>query len=66
MKLAHWLIGAAGTVGFDAFTAPAGALKLHAIERKENEIEPLLRELRRLSERIVVASAGPEMGRRES
>ena len=66
VKLAHWLKGAAGTVGFDAFTAPAEALKLHAIGRKENEIEASLRELRRLSERIVVASDGAAMGTRES
>ncbi len=64
--MAHWLKGAAGTVGFDAFTAPAEALKLHAIERKENKIKASLRELRRLCERIVVASDGAEIGKRES
>ena len=32
-KLAHWLKGAGGTVGFDAFTGPAKALEQHAKER---------------------------------
>jgi CheY-like chemotaxis protein len=54
-SLAHWLRGAAGTVGFDAFTGPAGALKLRAEQRKEDEIEESIRELRALAERIVVS-----------
>lgn len=51
--LAHWLQGAAGTVGLDDFTAPAENLKLLAREGKRDEIEPLVRELRELSERVV-------------
>ncbi len=54
-NLAHWLRGAAGTVGFDAFTGPAGALKLRAEQRKGDEIEASIRELRALAERIVVS-----------
>jgi len=54
-SLAHWLRGAAGTVGFDAFTEPAGELKLRAEQRKEDEIEASIRELRALAERIVVS-----------
>jgi DNA-binding response OmpR family regulator len=53
---AHWLRGAAGTVGFDVFTGPAGALKLLAKQRKKGEIETSIRELRDLAERIVVSS----------
>ena len=54
-KLAHWLKGAAGTVGFDVFTAPAETLELLAKEGKRDGIEEALRELRGFSERIVVA-----------
>jgi HPt (histidine-containing phosphotransfer) domain-containing protein len=52
--LAHWLRGAAGTVGFDAFTGPAAHLELLARERKAGEIEASIRELRDLAGRIVV------------
>jgi CheY-like chemotaxis protein len=54
VALAHWLKGAAGTVGFDAFTQPAEALRLLAQEQKEPEIEDSLRQLRELTQRIVV------------
>ena len=53
-KLAHWLKGSGGTVGFDAFGEPAATLELLAKERKESEIEASISELRRLAERIVV------------
>ncbi len=52
-ELAHWLQGAAGTVGLDDFTAPAERLKLAARQAKRDEIEPLVRELRDLAERVV-------------
>ena len=60
-KLAHWLKGSAGTVGFDAFRGPAAALEQLAQEGKEAKIETALREIRSLAERIEVhgeASAG--------
>ena len=53
-ELAHWLKGAAGTVGFDAFTGPAEILERHARQGTEAELEPSLARLRRLAERIVV------------
>ena len=53
-KLAHWLKGSAGMVGFDAFGEPAATLELLAKERKESEIEASILELRRLADRIVV------------
>jgi CheY-like chemotaxis protein/HPt (histidine-containing phosphotransfer) domain-containing protein/two-component sensor histidine kinase len=55
-RLAHWLKGAGGTVGFDAFGGPAATLELLAKESKEGEIEESISELRRLAERIVVTS----------
>ena len=53
-KLAHWLKGAGGTVGFDVFNHPAGELesaaKAHALEA----IAPLLQQLNGLASRIVL------------
>lgn len=61
-RLAHWLKGSGGTVGFDAFTAPAERLERHSKERKADEIGAVLRELQELSARIsldVPPDAGP-------
>jgi PAS domain S-box-containing protein len=55
-RLAHWLKGSGGTVGFDAFGEPAAVLELLAKERKEGEIEASLSELRSLADRIVLPS----------
>jgi DNA-binding response OmpR family regulator len=55
VALAHWLKGAAGTVGFDAFTQPAETLRQLAQEAKESEIEASLCQLRELAQRIVVS-----------
>ena len=52
--IAHWLKGAAGTVGYDAFTAPAARLEQLAKSGAAAEITPMLTEIRRLSERLVV------------
>ena len=60
VSLAHWLKGAAGTVGFDAFTGPAEALRLLAKERKRDDIEGAIRELCGLAERIAFSSQDPE------
>ena len=55
VALAHWLKGAAGTVGFDAFTQPAETLRLLAQEEKGSEIEASLQEIRELAGRVVIA-----------
>ncbi len=55
-SLGHWLKGAGGTVGFDAFTEPAYVLEQSAKARKEEEIEAALAELRRLAGRVRVGS----------
>jgi len=52
--LAHWLKGAAGTVGYDAFTEPATELEQLVKANAEDEIAPKLAQLRRLQKRIVV------------
>ncbi len=56
--LGHWLKGAAGTVGFDAFTQPAETLRVLAHEGKWDEIGAALAALRELADRIVVVG-GP-------
>jgi CheY-like chemotaxis protein len=57
IHLAHWLKGAAGTVGFDEFTEPAQALQYLARERKHEPLESAIEELWALADRIAV---GPE------
>jgi CheY-like chemotaxis protein len=52
--LAHWLKGAAGTVGYDAFTEPAVELEQLVKAKAESQIEAKLQQLRRLQRRIVV------------
>ncbi len=49
---AHWLKGAGGTVGFDAFTGPAETLEQLAREGKSDDIEAALDEIRGLAERM--------------
>ncbi len=55
--LGHWLKGAAGTVGFDAFTQPAEALRLLAREGKPQEIEAALGAIREMADRIVLSGS---------
>ncbi|MDJ0848643.1 MAG: ATP-binding protein [Myxococcota bacterium] len=62
-ELAHWLKGAAGTVGFDAFTEPAENLEEMARERKANEIDGALARLEDLADRIVLEDAAPVVSR---
>ncbi len=54
VNLAHWLKGAAGTVGFDEFTAPAESLQFLARERKHEQLESAIEQLWALADRIVV------------
>ncbi len=53
-KLAHWLKGAGGTVGFDVFFEPASELEVAAKARDQSLIEQHLQQLHLLSSRIVV------------
>ncbi|HEY7491909.1 MAG TPA: ATP-binding protein [Candidatus Tectomicrobia bacterium] len=54
-SLAHWLKGAGGTVGFDAFTAPAAHLESLARAKNEDQLDAALQELQRLASRVVVS-----------
>jgi CheY-like chemotaxis protein len=56
VNLAHWLKGAAGTVGFDEFTEPAQALQYLARERKLEPLESAIEELWGLADRIIVGA----------
>ena len=56
VDLAHWLKGAAGTVGFAEFTEPAEALQQLARNGKADELEPAIAEIVSLADRIVVDS----------
>ncbi|MGB5607041.1 MAG: Hpt domain-containing protein, partial [Gammaproteobacteria bacterium] len=57
-NLAHWLKGSGGTVGFDAFTKPAGALEQLAKEKCEDRIEARLLEICELARRVEMPEAG--------
>jgi PAS domain S-box-containing protein len=53
-RLAHWLAGAAGTVGYDAFTAPAREMEAAARDRDAAATEVLLQRLARMAEQLEV------------
>ena len=57
--LAHWLKGAAGTVGYDAFTEPATELEQAVHAGAESDIPQRIERLRRLQRRIVVPDSAP-------
>jgi HPt (histidine-containing phosphotransfer) domain-containing protein len=58
--LAHWLKGAAGTVGYDAFTEPATELEQVVRAGIEDQIPLKIGHLRRLQKRIVVPGAAAD------
>lgn len=53
-QLAHWLAGAAGTVGYDAFTEPARELEASANARDGAAVEALLQRIERMAGQIEV------------
>ena len=53
-SLAHWLKGAAGTVGYDDFTEPAAQLEQFAKAQVEASIQSKLTEIQELANRLVV------------
>ncbi|MCK4660810.1 MAG: response regulator, partial [Phycisphaerae bacterium] len=59
-RLAHWLKGAGGTVGFDAFTEPAAKLEQLSKEEQLEQIESAIADLVELAGRIVVGPADAE------
>ncbi len=53
-RLAHWLAGAGGTIGLEAFTLPAQRLEEQARRQRPEKIGGLLAELRGLARRITL------------
>ena len=53
-QLAHWLKGAAGTVGYDQFTEPAARLEQFVLAQSVGDIAPVIAELQALTARMVV------------
>jgi len=58
-QLAHWLKGAAGTVGFGDFTEPAQALMESAGSRQMDSVERYVRDILSLTSRIQVPVKDP-------
>jgi PAS domain S-box-containing protein len=58
-QLAHWLKGAAGTVGFSTFTQPARRLLDALDERRLDEVETLLAEIQRMGQHVAVRPDQP-------
>ena len=58
-RLAHWLKGAGGSAGFDAFTAPAKRLETVVKDEQYEQIEQAINELLGISARIVKPSQAP-------
>ena len=58
-QLAHWLKGAGGTVGFDAFFEPARKLEQHAKTGAWAELRHALQQLRLMADRIAVPDHNP-------
>jgi len=48
VALSHWLKGAGGTVGFDAFTKPAAALEKSAKAQQADQAARMLERVKRL------------------
>jgi len=55
-QFAHWLRGSAGSMGYDAFTAPASELEAAAKAAKGDRVALLLGEVQDMAQRVV----GPE------
>jgi len=51
-QLAHWLKGAGGTVGFDAFTTPSAELEQSAKDHRMEDVVVILADIRSLAARI--------------
>ena len=53
---AHWLAGAAGTVGYDAFTVPARELEQFALVDDTANVKLMMVQLRQMANRIEIPS----------
>jgi HPt (histidine-containing phosphotransfer) domain-containing protein len=60
-RLAHWLKGAAGTVGYDEFTEPATRLEEAAKDKAAPELGAAMAELRALASRLEAPGSEADM-----
>ncbi len=60
-RLAHWLKGSGGTVGFGDFTVPATELESAAKQEDPVEVESKLAQIREMSRRIQVPDCEPDL-----
>jgi PAS domain S-box-containing protein len=51
---AHWLRGSAGSMGYDAFSAPASELEAAAKQAQGERVAQLLSEVRHMAQRVIV------------
>ena len=58
-RLAHWLKGSAGSVGFDSFTQPAADLETYARNGKPGLARICLQGIREMNQRIVTREPEP-------
>jgi HPt (histidine-containing phosphotransfer) domain-containing protein len=56
-RLAHWLAGAAGTVGYDAFTEPARELEAHALAGQQGGAEAVLQRITSMADHLELPEA---------
>jgi HPt (histidine-containing phosphotransfer) domain-containing protein len=59
-RLAHWLKGAAGTVGFPVFTQPAKQIDKNVKEQRYDSLEILIAEIHELGDRVAIRPASAE------
>jgi HPt (histidine-containing phosphotransfer) domain-containing protein len=65
-RIAHWLKGAGGTVGYDAFTKPAARLEALARSGETDSANQELERIKTLSGIIVPPTAAPVGARRQA
>ncbi|MCW5650604.1 MAG: response regulator [Ramlibacter sp.] len=58
-RFGHWLAGAAGTVGYDAFTEPARELEQRALQGDTAGVNDSMAGLRNMAHRVVVPALKP-------
>ncbi len=57
-RFGHWLAGAAGTVGYDAFTEPARELEQRALQGDTAGVNESMAGLRNMAKRVELPAAG--------
>ncbi len=61
-RLAHWLKGSSGSVGFESFVDPARKLEQFAVDQDDTALESAVEKLHRLFSRVAI---GPDIENRQ-